>query len=110
MVHRRLLRTAALGLALGALAAPPSASQQDLRGPDSRDPAPGRGTLTAPDVTVVKVSAPSPPRSGSIDWADAAIGAGALLGLILLGAGVALIAVRRRRIDSSFPGPTTRIR
>ena len=38
MMHHRLTRTAALGLALAALAAPTAAAQQqDLRTPDSRD-------------------------------------------------------------------------
>lgn len=101
MNQHRLARSAALGLAVGALAAPAApAQQQDLRSPDSRDAAAGRGTFNAPDVTVVKVTQPSPP-SGGIDWGDAGIGAGSLLGLILLGLGGALTVVQRRKHTGS---------
>ena len=71
-------------------------SQQDLRSPDTRDLAEGRGTFSAPDVTVVKVADPAPP-SGGIDWGDAGIGAGGMLGLILLALGIILAVVHRRR-------------
>jgi len=54
----------------------------------------GRGTFSAPEVTVVKLSEPSP-TAGGLDWADAGIGAGGMLGLVLVGAGSALLITRR---------------
>jgi hypothetical protein len=115
----RLARTAALALTATAIAAPVAAAQQDLRSadaqdaarsaeiqqgqprqdlrsPDSRDRAAGRGTFSAPDVTVVKVAEPSSSSTG-LDWGDAGLGAGAMLGLILLALGGALAVVHRRR-------------
>ena len=68
---------------------------QDLRSPDARDAAKGPGPSTAPEVVVVKLPDVAP--ADGLDWADAAIGAGAVLGLTLLGLGGALVAVRRRR-------------
>jgi hypothetical protein len=122
----RLTRSAALGLTLAALAAPTAAAQedlrspdardaaraaelrqderlQDLRSPDARDAAEGRGSFNAPDVTVVKVSEPSS-SAGGIDWADAGIGAGGLLGLILVAVGSTLVIAHRRQ---SVPGRQT---
>jgi len=141
MNRHRFARTAALGLALAALAAPTASaktvdlrsqagtsslagttsaaprqdlrspdardaalaaharqpqSRQDLRSPDTRDYAAGRGTFTAPEVTVVKVTEPSPPSAG-LDWGDAGIGAGSMLGLILLALGSSLAVVHRKQ-------------
>jgi hypothetical protein len=113
MSHHRLTHSAVIGLALAALTAPTAAAQQqdfrtpdardtvsvgqtpDLRSPDTRDAAAGRGTFSAPHVTVIKVpqSTPSP---GGMDWGDAGIGAGALLALIALGVGGSIAVVRRR--------------
>ena len=115
----RITRSAALGLTLAAFAAPTagavpadlrspdardaaltsslagtSAPRQDLRSPDARDHTAGRGTFNAPDVTVVKVTEPAP-TAGGFDWADAGIGAGGILGLVLVGAGGALVITRR---------------
>ena len=75
MSHHRLTRSAAIGLALAALTAPTAAAQQqdlgtpdardaasvgqtppDRRSPDTRDAAAGRGTFSAPHVTVITVS------------------------------------------------------
>src|SRR5262245_7687183 len=139
MTHSRITRSAALGLALAALAAPtalaqeqdlrmpdtrdaaegynPTLSQdlrspdardaaaaaeerlnqpaQDLRMPDTRDAADGRGTFSAPEVTVVKLPEASP-SSGGIDWGDAGIGAGGMLGLVLLAIGGTMAVVHRR--------------
>lgn len=118
MNRTRLTRSAALGLTLAALAAPTAGAQQDLRSPDARDAAraaelaqdqpgrdlrspdardaaEGRGSFNAPDVTVVKVSEPSS-SGGGIDWADAGIGAGGLLGLILIALGSTLAITHRR--------------
>jgi hypothetical protein len=117
--HPRLTRSAALGLALAAVAAPNAVAQeqdlrmpdtrdsagaieaqqgrpsQDLRSPDARDAAQGRGTFNAPEVTVVKLPESSP-QGGGIDWGDAGIGAGGMLGLVLLAIGGTLAVVHRR--------------
>jgi hypothetical protein len=76
--------------------------KQDLRSPDARDASQGRGTYTAPDVVVVKVPDPVP-ADGGINWADAGIGAGGLLGLVLLGLGGSLAVVHRRQAPAT-PG------
>ena len=68
---------------------------QDLRSPDTRDQAEGRDTFSAPEVTVVKVTEPAPPSAG-LDWGDAGIGAGGMLGLTLLALGSILAVVHRR--------------
>ena len=119
MTHSRITRPAALGLALAALAAPTAVAQQDLRSADAtdaaraaetrqdqpaqdlrssdaRDAAEGRGTFNAPEVTVIKVPEPASPNGG-IDWGDAGIGAGGLLGLILLGLGSTLAVVYQKQ-------------
>jgi hypothetical protein len=78
---------------------------QDLRPPDVRDAARGRGTYNSPRVVVVKLPhrAPEPASARGIDWADAGIGAGGLLGLSLIGAGGALAIVHRRRANHAPP-------
>jgi hypothetical protein len=119
MNQSRMARSAALALALCALAAPTAGAQQDLRSPDARDAAlaaeaqrgqpsqdlrspdardaaDGRGTFNAPEVTVVKVTKESP-ASGGFDWGDAGIGAGGLLGLVLLGLGGTFMVLHRRQ-------------
>lgn len=78
---------------------------QELRSPDTRDAAEGRGTFNAPKVMVVKVRQPAPApepaaTSTGIDWGDASIGAGGLLGLTLLAAGGSYALVHRRRQTS----------
>ena len=120
MNHHRLTRIATLGLALAALAASTASAMplqdlrsadardaaqsgdtlrgrphQDLRSSDTRDLAEGRGTFNAPEVTVVKVTDPVP-SGGGLHWGDAGIGAGGMLGLILLGLGLSLAVVHRR--------------
>jgi hypothetical protein len=122
MTHRRLASTAMLGLAVAAVAAPTAAAQQDLRSPDAtdaanaalaqrarqhqrhdlrtpdaRDAAQGHGTFTAPRVTVVKVTQPSPAAAQGLDWGDVGIGSGATLAVVLLGLGGSLIVTHRRR-------------
>src|SRR4051794_20828783 len=79
-----------------------SALPTDLRSPDTRDAAEGRGTFNAPAVTVVRVPQPTPAADG-IDWRDAGIGAGALLGMIALGVAGSIVVVRRRHAS-----PTSR--
>jgi hypothetical protein len=109
----RLTRSAALGLAIAALAAPaasadphgqdpnyplPETTYQDLRSPDARDAADGRGTFNAPEVTVVKVPAAQPaPASDGLDWGDAGIGAAGVLGLVLVALGGSLAVVKTSR-------------
>jgi len=73
----------------------------EMRTPDARDHGHGRGTFNAPDVTVVKILDPAP-TANRFDWTDAGIGAGGLLGLILLGLG-ATAAVAQRK---ATPRPT----
>ena len=69
----------------------------DMRTPDAKDHGEGRGTYSAPDVTVVKVVDPQPAGTG-FDWGDAGIGAGGLLGLALIAiGGTAAVAHRRHR-------------
>jgi hypothetical protein len=117
----RLSRSVALGLAIAALVAPAASAQQqlkppetrefaspdaqdraraaesrpyrDLRSPDARDAAEGRGTFNAPEVTVVRIPEPAPSTPGGLDWANVAIGAAFALGLI--GLGGALLVIRR---------------
>jgi hypothetical protein len=67
----------------------------DRRTPDAQDAADGRGTWNAPAVTVVKVPEPTPLSTG-LDWGDAGIGAGAVVGLMLLALGSGLAIVHRR--------------
>ena len=67
----------------------------DRRSPDARDVADGRGAWNSPPVTIVKVPQPAP-SSGGLDWGDAGIGAGAVVGLMLLALGSALASVHRR--------------
>jgi hypothetical protein len=158
MNRRRLTRSAALGLAVAALAAPAAGAQQDLRSPDTRDAAEGyappppssiatpagseyqdlrspdardaarladtptqdlrspdardaadgRGSFNSPEVTVVKITQPSPATSsgGGLDWGDAGIGAAGLLGLILIGLGGTLAILHRRQRQAGQPATT----
>jgi hypothetical protein len=87
-------------------ASPPATVQQDGRSPDTRDAAEGRGTANSPEVVVVKLVEPRVTTVDGFHWADAAIGAGTLLGLILLAVGGGAIAVvrRRRRAASRVTG------
>ena len=66
---------------------------QDYRSADTRDVAAGRGI---PEVTVVKVAQPTASPSSGLDWGDAGIGAGFLLGLILLGLGTTQVVMHRK--------------
>jgi hypothetical protein len=114
MRNHRIFRSGLVALTIAALAASPAAAQQDLRNPDTRDlarhsvadplqdlrsadtrdAAAGRGTSTAPDVTVIKVPEPAPTAGGGIDWTDAGLGAAVVL--VLGAAGAAAMALRRR--------------
>jgi len=79
----------------------PTGPVVDMRTPDAKDHGEGRGTFSAPDVTVVKVVDPVPTSTG-FDWGDAGIGAGGLLGLILLGLGGTAAVAHRK----ATPRPT----
>ena len=121
MYTNRLIRCAAVALAIGAAAAPAAGARpvdppadyrlphdfqtadrvqppgKDMRSPDTRDYAEGRGTYNAPDVVVVEAPSPAAqPSAGGIDWADVGLGAGSLLGLVLIAAGGGLLIVQRR--------------
>ena len=116
-IPRRLTKWVAPALVVGALAAPTARAQsvQDMRSPDARDAAArvqsdpdlrspdvrgtarGRGAASAPQILVMRVSRPKGSGSGGFDWADAGIGAGGLLGLVLLGVGAALVVAHRGR-------------
>jgi hypothetical protein len=67
---------------------------QDLRSPDARQPVVGRHAVYAPAAAVG--SAPQPSADG-LDLGDAAIGAGALFGLMALSLGGSLAVAHRRR-------------
>jgi hypothetical protein len=84
------------------LAGTTSRPRQDLRSPDARDAAAGRGTLTAPEVTVIKVPSPAPSAHGGVDWADAAIGAAGAAGLLAIS--LAGVTTLRRRHSSTHAG------
>jgi hypothetical protein len=75
---------------------PAATEEQDLRGPDAIDAAAARG----PTPDVVFVDAPVPAPDDGLDWADAGIGAGGLLGLGLIALGGTLVVVRRRHATS----------
>jgi hypothetical protein len=110
MSIHRLTAFAALSLLLAALVAPTASAQQDLRNPDTRDVAEGfytdlrnpdtrdmaESAGASPEVTVVEVPKLVPAADGGLDWGDAGIGAGGMLGLILLGAGGAVAIAHRR--------------
>ena len=73
---------------------------QDLRHADTRDYAEGRGTYNSPDVVIVKAPAATEPvATGGVDWQDVGVGAGGMLSLALIGAGGALVVVRRRSVQ-----------
>jgi hypothetical protein len=117
--HRRISRIVTLSLTIAAVTAPTAMANQNLvspdardgmhaasvagtsqridgRTPDARDAADGRGTWKAPTVTVVKVPQSTPSSTG-LDWGDAGIGAGAVVGLMLLALGSGLAIVHRRQ-------------
>jgi hypothetical protein len=79
-------------------------SGQDLRSPDARDAAQGRGTSSAPEILVVKISRPEVSGSAGFDWGDAGIGAGAAFGLMLLGVGGTLMIAHRGRHGAKRSG------
>ena len=78
-------------------------TKQDLRSPDAVDAAAGRGTFSAPEVVVVKVQEPQPqPVADGLDWADAGLGAGVLVGLCLIALGGTLFVTQRRHARAAI--------
>lgn len=110
MSLHRLTAVVALSLALAVFAAAPAFGQQDLRNPDTRDAAEASYTDlrnpdtrdaadsggASPEVTLVEVPVASPSAHSGLDWGDAGIGAGSMLGLTLLAAGGVLAVTNRR--------------
>jgi hypothetical protein len=80
-----------------------SPDRQNLRSPDTSDAAAGRGTFSAPEITVVRVSEPTSSSSG-LDWGDAGIGAAGLLAMILIGLGGTLFVLHRRHMGRPATG------
>jgi hypothetical protein len=128
MSSHRITRTAGIALSIAALAAPsaladnppqslvsPDAqdaaagrgTSQTLVSPDAQDAAAGRGTFSAPVVTVVKVPAVTTGNrsDGGIQWTDAGVGAGGMLGIVLLAGGTAVLVAHRprRRVTAGHP-------
>lgn len=115
MSSHPITRTAGLALSIAALAAPSalaSNSPQNLVSPDAQDAAAGRGTFSAPEVTVVKVPAVATDGGsdggGGIRWTDAGIGAGGMLGIIALAGGTAALVTHGPRRRSTAAQPTAR--
>ena len=119
MSLHRIAVLAALGLVFAAVAAPAAVAQQDLRNPDTRDIAkaaaldlrnPDTREMAeaggaSPQVSVVKVPVATPANDTGLDWGDAGIGAGAMLGLVLLAA-AGIVAVSHRRGTRSSAAAT----
>jgi hypothetical protein len=126
MRHRHITRAATLGLAVAAIAAPAASAQTAVQSPDARDanqaaiashttavqsPDARDANLAArgverPTPRFVVVPGPAPAsEAGGLHWDDAGIGAAGLLGLVVLGAGGVLLAVRRRpeRAERAHP-------
>jgi hypothetical protein len=92
----------------------PAPATQDLRNPDNRNPEPGSTgqDLRSPDavdadrhvgIYAVDPVAAAESSDTGFQWGDAGIGAAAMLGLISLAAGSAMIAGtlrRRRRLEA----------
>jgi hypothetical protein len=110
ITSHHISRTVAATVAIGAALAPAASAQQDLRSPDTRDAAEraghvqdlrmpdtqdsasGRGLENAPVIEFVDV-----PHADGFDVADAALGAGSAIGIVLICVGGALTTVRIRR-------------
>ena len=128
MRHQRITRSTMLGLAIAAIAVPTAqagpaedlrspdardaaqgrvatAAQpaQDLRSPDARDVVQGWSTVSAPGLAVVDgpevPAAMASPSRGGIDWADAGVGAGGMLVVVLLTLGGTFGVLHRRHRD-----------
>jgi hypothetical protein len=86
-------------------------TSQSFVSPDAQDAAGGHGTYSAPEVTVVKVPAVATDNGrggGGIQWTDAGVGAGGMLGIILLAGGTAALVTHRPRRRATAAHPTAR--
>jgi hypothetical protein len=112
MSSHRITRTAGVALSIAALAAPSAlaSTPQTLASPDAQDAAAGRGTFSAPEVTVIKVPevATDNGNAGGIQWTDAGIGAGGMLGIVVLAGGTAALVTHRPRRRAAAAQPTAR--
>lgn len=91
----RLFRWLAAASAATVLALPAgsTAAYQDLRNPDTRD-----ASDTLPQAGATEPSPqPEISKEPSFDWRDAGIGAGSVLGLVLIALAVMFGVVHRRR-------------
>ena len=78
----------AVALSAGALAAPTALAQPaDMHSPDVRNTGAAQGQLEQPRST----------RGDGFEWGDAAIGAGAVIGVAAAGLGGTLALTRRRQ-------------
>jgi hypothetical protein len=100
---RRPAKHVVAAIAVLALAAPATASEyQDLRNPDSVGRAiearrvPSRDGATPPPAAPVTLDSPD-----RFDWRDAGIGAGGMLGLLLIALSVTFAVVHRRNRPAS---------
>jgi hypothetical protein len=91
-----LSRTTAVALAAAAFTAPVAGADDHFKDPH-RAVAHGVETV-APEMVVVPATRPAPAVDDSIEWTDAAIGAGGVIGLTLVFVGGTLLAVNRRRL------------
>ena len=86
------VRDAAAGVVSSSLAG----TTQDLRSPDVRDAA--RGVQSTEPVAAVTVT-----REDGFEWASAAIGAAAMLAIVLAIGAAAALVVPRRRLRTPLP-------
>ena len=103
--HRFLQLAAAV--AVVALAVPASSAAADYRNPDSKAAAieaqqQDSVDLRSPDardagrVTQIPPTPPEIAKASGFDWGDAAIGAGSVLGLLLVGLSIMFAVMHRR--------------
>jgi hypothetical protein len=79
---------------------PRQAPGVDLRSPDVQD-----ATTRAPAVAAVPAGvtpAAAASTSSGFEWGDAGIGAAGMLGIVLLAAGLGMLAVRHRHADGGI--------
>lgn len=83
----------------------PQVSLVDLRSPDTRDVADGRGPQTFAPPTVVRI-VPTGTGAHGFDWGDAGIGAGGAIALVLLAIGSVMLLTHRRPEHLRSSGPS----
>jgi hypothetical protein len=92
--HHSLVRPLALALVTAAVAAP-AASARVNSDPPLPQPTSATELVSSPPQTVTVV------ESSGFDWADAGIGAGAVVALALTGLGARLTVGRHRQVQST---------